>query len=397
MMKNTHSFKNKIKKVYKGLKTAGLIGLVALSVNPPNAKAQTDQINLFERPNVLSKNYYGSGDVNNNGKVDLEDLHLIENGTQNDYADINGDGKISNQDVSILESYLGNEIPYLPGDWDKLQTRQERVDWVDKMFEIDQTDKKPYRSPKWVCKQYAIQNNLDFRGHDKEYIPEKFDTTNLGKFNLPLCFMAVYKLDGSFGHTICGIPVGDNPLDFDDWYFKEPQDDTTIYPGVKNTMGFVSMPKGSNIDIEVINYFLPDSKKDSFSSHFLLRFKNLDNLTPRLDEDSVNKNLILERSPINPVSVEKQNPTQFGLSPNHPNPFNDNTKIEYSLNEPGKVILDIFNASSGQKLETLVDTNKMAGKHIINWNTNGKYSSGIYIARLRSRNYLDTKKMTLLK
>jgi hypothetical protein len=96
-----------------------------------------EMLNLFVRPNVHSEAYYGSGDADENGVVNQADLDLMKKGKVSDYTDVNGDGITNNQDISILESYLNNEIPYLPGDWNKLETQQEKDDWFTKMYNLD--------------------------------------------------------------------------------------------------------------------------------------------------------------------------------------------------------------------------------------------------------------------
>jgi hypothetical protein len=51
---------------------------------------------------------------------------------------------------------------------------------------------------------------------------------------------------------------------------------------------------------------------------------------------------------------------------------------------------------NGRKVATLVDESKTAGYHSVNWNAS-HYSSGIYFCRLQAGNFVDTKKMILMK
>ena len=97
-----------------------------------------------------------------------------------------------------------------------------------------------------------------------------------------------------------------------------------------------------------------------------------------------------------PVSVEKNDsPQAMVLHQNRPNPFNPNTAIEFSIPKSGNARLEVYNAS-GQLVEVLADNWYGAGKHMVNWNTNGR-SSGVYFYRFRHGGMTETKKMTLVK
>ncbi|MBN1562095.1 T9SS type A sorting domain-containing protein, partial [candidate division KSB1 bacterium] len=76
----------------------------------------------------------------------------------------------------------------------------------------------------------------------------------------------------------------------------------------------------------------------------------------------------------------------FQLLQNYPNPFNPRTTIEYSLPQPGQVIISIFNLS-GQHIRTLVDEEKNAGAYSVIWDatdqTSQKTSSGVYLYRIQ--------------
>ena len=88
------------------------------------------------------------------------------------------------------------------------------------------------------------------------------------------------------------------------------------------------------------------------------------------------------------------------LQGNHPNPFNPDTNISFSLKENSKVELSIYNIK-GEKVKTLVNSIMEKGNHLISWdgnNTNqNKVASGIYFYQLKTDNYNSIKKMILLK
>jgi hypothetical protein len=85
---------------------------------------------------------------------------------------------------------------------------------------------------------------------------------------------------------------------------------------------------------------------------------------------------------------------------NHPNPFNPETTIEYSIKEDSNVQIEIYNIK-GQKVQTLVNEIREAGYHTVIWNgkdNNGKpVSSGLYFYRMQTDNFQKIRKMILLK
>lgn len=95
-----------------------------------------------------------------------------------------------------------------------------------------------------------------------------------------------------------------------------------------------------------------------------------------------------------------QRPTVYSLSQNYPNPFNANTQISFALPKSGKATLEIFNIL-GQKVNTLVNEYMTAGYKIVNWdgrdNRGMEVPSGIYFYRLRSEEFLQTKKMLMIQ
>ncbi|MCB9087174.1 MAG: T9SS type A sorting domain-containing protein [Calditrichae bacterium] len=93
-------------------------------------------------------------------------------------------------------------------------------------------------------------------------------------------------------------------------------------------------------------------------------------------------------------------PTEFSLQQNYPNPFNPTTTIRYGLREDAKVSVKIYNVL-GQVVKTLVNNRQTAGFKTAVWDgTNdfgAKVSSGIYIYRIEANDFVDSKKMILLK
>ena len=93
-------------------------------------------------------------------------------------------------------------------------------------------------------------------------------------------------------------------------------------------------------------------------------------------------------------------PIEFSLSDNYPNPFNPSTSIDFSIAEPSVVDLSIYDAS-GRLVRTLVSENKGVGAYTVNWdgtNNNGvTVSAGMYLYKINTESYVETKKMLLVK
>jgi hypothetical protein len=88
-------------------------------------------------------------------------------------------------------------------------------------------------------------------------------------------------------------------------------------------------------------------------------------------------------------------PYHFGLFQNYPNPFNPSTTISYSLPKTTNVSLRITNAL-GQEVALLVNERKESGQHQITWNAIN-VPSGIYFYRLQAGEFVETKKMIVLR
>jgi len=102
------------------------------------------------------------------------------------------------------------------------------------------------------------------------------------------------------------------------------------------------------------------------------------------------------------VSVDNPDIVDSGtlLRGNYPNPFNPETTIEFFLNEPGEVTIDIYNIK-GQLVRSLVNNSYQAGTHRIIWDgksDNGReVVSGVYFSRMETGDYSGVRKMIMMK
>lgn len=95
-----------------------------------------------------------------------------------------------------------------------------------------------------------------------------------------------------------------------------------------------------------------------------------------------------------------QIPDKFILHQNYPNPFNPLTTIDYEIQQPGRVKLEIYN-TLGQLIRKLVDEEKLAGNYSVFWDGKNDYNelvtSGTYFYRIINGNLVSEKKMLLLR
>ena len=108
--------------------------------------------------------------------------------------------------------------------------------------------------------------------------------------------------------------------------------------------------------------------------------------------------LVAEKSIVSPDIIIA--PETYSLSQNYPNPFNPTTSINYSLPVSGTTIVKVYDLL-GQEIAILVNSYQSPGDYRVQWNgldNNGKLvSSGVYLYRIDSGSYQNTRKMVFVK
>jgi hypothetical protein len=148
-------------------------------------------------------------------------------------------------------------------------------------------------------------------------------------------------------------------------------------------IGFVN---GKGTSTEIHNYSFVDENPETGKSFYRLKQIDYDGTYTYSTIAEVNFGL----------------PVQFSLEQNYPNPFNPVTSIKYAISslstgQAGKqfVQLKIFDVI-GNEVATLVNDEKPAGNYEIAFDASG-LSSGVYFYKIASGNFVETKKMVLLK
>ena len=100
----------------------------------------------------------------------------------------------------------------------------------------------------------------------------------------------------------------------------------------------------------------------------------------------------LERKAIIPIS--------YALHQNYPNPFNPITSLRYDLPKQAQVTLTVYDIL-GREVTHLVNTTQEAGYRSVQWNATDSFgspvSAGVYLCQIRVGEFVQTKKMVLLK
>ncbi|MHC4623681.1 MAG: hypothetical protein ACYS4W_07230 [Planctomycetota bacterium] len=197
---------------------------------PPDGRVWNG-FNPFHQP-AHTTDYYGSGDVDNDGNLTGADIVLAQDmadGLESAVTrgDVDGDLDVDNSDVSLISAAVGGAN--LPAWWNSLTTTTQRNNWIDKCIFVEKTDEHWYDSDFFVCHHFAYQTFVhcaflrgDFATESSEYDGGRT------VFNVPVYFVTV---SSPTNHAINGILVGEDPLNFDHWRFIEPQDDTDVHPG----------------------------------------------------------------------------------------------------------------------------------------------------------------------
>jgi len=83
------------------------------------------------------------------------------------------------------------------------------------------------------------------------------------------------------------------------------------------------------------------------------------------------------------------------LIQNHPNPFNPSTEIKYSIKNDNFVTIKVYDVL-GKVVATLVNENKQAGFYKVSFDASN-LSSGVYFYTIKTNDFIDRKKMILLR
>ena len=104
---------------------------------------------------------------------------------------------------------------------------------------------------------------------------------------------------------------------------------------------------------------------------------------------------VVDRNYLDVDEWELQNPDEFALLPNYPNPFNPMTNIPFTLGQNAEVSISIFDVK-GQEVAKLFSGSLTSGYHVTRWNASD-VSSGLYLVKMDANDISITRKITVLK
>ncbi|MCZ6703883.1 MAG: choice-of-anchor D domain-containing protein, partial [Ignavibacteria bacterium] len=146
---------------------------------------------------------------------------------------------------------------------------------------------------------------------------------------------------------------------------------------------FVTVPGGDSIQISITIIPIADGH---FTAYIILDSNDPDSLQVRIP-------VVLDV--VTGIEDEINLPTIYALYQNYPNPFNPTTQFSYDLPEQSNVLLKIYNIL-GEEVATLINETQNPGRFNIVWDAS-HLASGIYLYRFIAGNFVETKKMILLK
>ena len=149
----------------------------------------------------------------------------------------------------------------------------------------------------------------------------------------------------------------------------------------------------SGVVVDVIN--------STSDNPFILTAPAADTYTVNAGFKNPSRNWESTSAVINVTGVDEKliglSPVEFELYPNFPNPFNPSTKIRYAISETAFTTIRIYSLI-GQEISLLINEEKSPGIYEVNFDASDfNLTTGTYLYKLQTGNFVQTKKMILLK
>jgi|GEM_PF-752515 len=205
-----------------------------------------------------------------------------------------------------------------------------------------------------------------------------------------------YSHDGSIS-----IPLDVMYLTLDDDYnFVTNENDVTMTWDISSLPGHVSLTLTDNATGTAVN--LTEESEITFSAEAKGSFPAYGsggvNIYPQVGESRFT--LTVAYSALTSNDELANLPGSFALHPAYPNPFNPSTNLQYDLPEQAQITLTIYNLM-GREITQLVNTTQEAGYRSVQWDATDFFgkpvSAGVYLYQIRAGEFVQTRKMVLLK
>ncbi|MFH1198041.1 MAG: T9SS type A sorting domain-containing protein [bacterium] len=198
-----------------------------------------------------------------------------------------------------------------------------------------------------------------------------------------------FQTPGDAASQIMIDELGEN---FTDIYYSYSDNggDTWIYGGILHSTPMIADAYAQ------LSYHLEKAGDDgAYTAHLML----IENPSPMMVSDGTGpvSNFIYRKyqTVFSNVDNNKTNVINFILGDNYPNPFNPSTVISFQLSVFSEVRLVVYDLL-GREVATVVNEYKSPGIYKVEFNASN-FPSGVYFYQLKSGNFIETKKMVLLK
>jgi len=191
-------------------------------------------------------------------------------------------------------------------------------------------------------------------------------------------------------HEVEGSPLDVCAADFD----GDGRKDLAVANSSPNVSLLIADPYGGYYE-PTFHYGLLSPANSVFASDV-----NDDGAVDLLVGNSVLINILGRPTPVEDELEDRLLPQSAYLRQNYPNPFNATTVVEFDLPSRSQVALEVFNIL-GQQVAVLADGEYAAGSYRVQWDGTTRSgrdaSTGVYFCRLRVGDFVEQKKMLLLK
>jgi len=243
-----------------------------------------------------------------------------------------------------------------------------------------------------VGTKFTIENGALDENIELDIRAKQLDCENPGSYKDPSTYHN--PLFMFLGIKVTGETSGVTELE-DFYYFKNGKKAKLCIPHNK---AFLDLLNELNIGIDDIDfaYYLSDQYFKDGITQVRVSGKNGDVDSTCIYLEHFSQIAGGSFSKITDVDdINLQIPSEYILNQNYPNPFNPTTNISYSIPTNGKVSLRIYDVL-GKEVANLVNENKSAGNYTIEFNGTDLVS-GIYFYKLQINDFVETKKLILMK
>jgi len=327
-------------------------------------------------------------------KPKITNNNLLIGGTSGN-GNIQFDGYIDELRISNIVRPAGSlKITYPAGGEKFINGSTQNITWNSEGVIKVKLEYSTDNGTKW----FSVKNNLDARIGSYSWVVPKLNSSQ--------CFLRITsQIDGTIADT-CNTSFSiqpeasvsvTSPNGSELWDCGSLQLITWSAQSISNVNIDFSSDGGTNWN-NVVTSYPADSSKYSWmvpsvvSDNCLIKISSAENTLIYDISDAAFKTDIASSV----TCIFKPGiPGIYNLYQNFPNPFNPVTVIRYDLTEPGSTSLIVYNIL-GQKVKELVNEYKDAGYYKVEFNAS-ELPSGIYIYKINSGNYTQTRKLMLIK